>query len=78
MKGLRDRYHLDTVNSIHMGDDLMLAIARGRIPSVGQVTKFGRNPLIASGADAEVWDGLIAYSFPATSLPSSVRVPGLE
>ena len=72
MKGTRDIYHKDTPTNFHMGDDLMLSISRGVIPGVSHVNKFGRNPLIASGGTAEVWDGLIAYSFPATALITSM------
>ena len=36
------------------------------------VNKFGRNAAIDIGVEEEIWDGSIAYSFPATALITSI------
>ena len=50
----------------------MLEIARGNIPGLSQINKFGRNPDIASAGTEEIWDGSAAYVFPATALMTSI------
>jgi len=52
--------------------DLMLEIPAGSVAGKSSVNKFGRNVLISAGATAEIWDGLIPYSFPATALITSI------
>ena len=53
-----------------------ISIAAGRTVHLsevaGKVNKFGENPTVASGATEDVWDGSIAYVFPATALMTSL------
>lgn len=48
--------------------DPMLEIARGNIPNVSHINKFGRNSAIALGTTEDIWDGSALYSFPTTAL----------
>lgn len=49
-----------------------LDIARGLVGGQSVVNKFGRNNNIAIGVEEEIWDGSIAYTFPATALMTSI------
>ncbi len=53
-------------------DKSFLAITKGDVYGHSVVNNIGRNPLIASGTTAEIWDGLIAYVFPDTALITSI------
>lgn len=52
--------------------DPNLDIARGAYQQVAVVNKFGRNSAVAIGVEEEVWDGSVAYTFPATALMTSL------
>jgi hypothetical protein len=52
--------------------DYMLGIPRGDVPNTSHVNKFGRNEDVAIGVEEEIWDGSVAYSFPATALITSM------
>jgi hypothetical protein len=52
--------------------DYMLDVSRGDIPNTSSVNKFGRNANVAIGVEEEIWDGSVAYSFPATALITSM------
>jgi len=49
-----------------------LQVSKGEVDGTTFVNKFGRNTDVASGAEEEIWDGSVAYSFPATALITSV------
>lgn len=48
--------------------DFNLEAARGNLPGIMTINKFGRNPAVASGGTEEIWDGSTTYVFPATAL----------
>ncbi len=50
--------------------DPALEIARGRVPGLSHINKFGRNASAANGE--EIWDGSAVYVFPATALMTSI------
>lgn len=52
--------------------DYMLEVAAGRITGKSSVNKFGRNEDVAVGTEEEIWDGSLAYVFPATALMTSI------
>jgi len=52
--------------------DPALEMARGNVPGLSVINKFGRNDTIASGTTEDIWDGSALYSFPATALMTSI------
>ena len=46
--------------------------ASGNNLGMTSVNKFGRNEAVAIATEEEIWDGSIAYSFPATALMTSI------
>jgi len=48
--------------------DPKLDIARGVYRYATSVNQYGRNPSCAAGADEEIWNGSVAYSWPDTAL----------
>ena len=52
--------------------DFWLDLAAGNLTGKTGVNKFGRNPSIADGTTEEIWDGSAVYSFPTTSLMTSI------
>ena len=65
-------YNLYVYIKANILTDYALEVARGNVTGVSQVNKFGRNSNIASGATEEIWDGSVAYVFPATALMTSI------
>ena len=49
-----------------------LEVSQGNINGVSWVNKFGRNTGVASGGTEEIWDGSVAYVYPATALMTSI------
>jgi hypothetical protein len=53
--------------TVFYGREQYLGISKGEVLGTGKILKFGRNPVMASGAREEIWDGTGAYTFPATA-----------
>ena len=49
-----------------------LEAASGNNTGMTSVNKFGRNSAVDIDVQEEIWDGSIAYSFPATALMTSI------
>jgi len=62
---------LDQLRNAGPTSDVLRA-AMGAIPGVSCYNKFGRNTSVASGVEEEIWDGSVAYTFPATALMTSI------
>ena len=52
--------------------DPKLDIARGAYRYATSVNQYGRNPSCAAGADEEIWNGSVAYSYPTSALMTKV------
>lgn len=53
--------------------DLGFLIPANVYDGVSCINKFGRNPNIAIGVEEEIWDGSVAYTFPATALMTKLN-----
>ena len=53
-------------------EPFMLQMSRGLIPGHSYINKFGRNSDVAIGVKEEIWDGSVAYTYPATALMTSM------
>lgn len=52
--------------------NLYFDIARGAVVGASQINKFGRNSAVDIGVQEEIWDGSVAYTYPATALMTSM------
>ena len=73
MRGTIDRYHVAKNDYASMGNNLLFEIARGSVPGISSVHKFGRNPDIDKDSSPEdVWDGGGLYVFPTSGDASHI------
>ena len=54
-------------------DDIHLEIARGNVPGVSGINKFGANLVVTADTKEDAWDGGGTYSFPTTADMTHLR-----
>jgi len=72
MRGERQVFDRITPTNSHAGDDLMIAMAMGWIPTIGTVNKFGENNNISKDTREDINDIGGTYVYPTTAIITHV------